>query len=320
MTRNRRRSAKYLCITLCLSFGRLSTEAHDDDSWQDSSTVACRVGSKRMTCVAALFGVWEKLEDEDVLLPFLLPDEGCVLPSPDQQKMEGRVAAVARRGGCSFGAKALSAQQWGAAALVVMNTNGEAPFPMGAMKSEAALVSIPVVMAPEFLIDHKGKQLIGLHRSQEQELVKQKTSPHSLVAAASAMAAELSREGRHMDSLFQLERAAAASPSLDPILGFQLLWTKQDLAHWENIDAIAKGFHHAVDEAIFGSAASVRAAAPICPRLAPSLGLNDTLAAAVCLAFRDSRDDNRFTKNENRPFHADKARKLRLTYASAFLR
>ena len=188
--------------------------------------------------VAALFG-W--LEERNISgAACWLESDGCdahSISSKGPSLGSTAVVAMVPRGGCSFGAKAVTAQRLGASALVVINSDAapEALFPMGSTDAEAALVSIPVVLTAKGFLEMRvvpgslpwescvagagSRGLITLQMPAAGRASSSGLSPGAGgvaggvgPAARVAVAEELSRIGRHDDALLQLETAAAAAP------------------------------------------------------------------------------------------------------------
>jgi hypothetical protein len=134
------------------------------------------------------------------------------------------IIAVAQRGGCSFAAKAMAAMRLGAIGLIIVNYDESGIIPMGASASEILRLShFSAVMVPKDWLSSEITEswsTIGNNTDAPQDSVVG-FNPVSLSLNASvqsgsvfaAIAAELSREGRHQDALLQLEAAVKLPPS-----------------------------------------------------------------------------------------------------------
>jgi len=280
--------------------------------------------------------------------PRWLPSAGCGSghdgnddhsePLSKSNTMEGggAIVAIVQRGGCSFGLKAITAAKFGAVALVVVNSNDdEDPFPMGVTDAEAKEVSnLVAVMVPAAFLSHfaASESVIdsgnsGVHSKHNSSTVGVSTgkfvirrrqrrpkSGHKQQALLFAtMAEELSAHGRYSDALRQLQAATSIDPK-SPEHWMKLLWMKQDLCEWENLELTRNNFQHAVSAALKlaaekeriilaqatqkkyrSSSSSSRQAiedlddysdvVSLCPRLSPSLALPSHLVTEICSLF-----------------------------------
>jgi hypothetical protein len=203
------------------------------DAWgsQDApcfiQTNEARVG---LTCLLAQ---WINVASSFVGTPRWLPlddsgsTRGCANHSTSMSRVTNRVVdviAVAQRGGCSFAAKAMAAMRLGAIGLIIVNYDESGIIPMGASASEILRLShFSAVMVPKDWLSSEITEswsTIGNNTDAPQDSVVG-FNPVSLSHNASvqsrsvfaAIAAELSREGRHRDALLQLEAAVKLPPS-----------------------------------------------------------------------------------------------------------
>lgn len=268
----------------------------------DEGTVVCvatdgGLGHARdLPCAAALFG-WRGAGDHDhrlALTPasFMLPSEGCdEPPSPPFAAHDPPFAAVVRRGGCGFAAKALYAQASGASGLVVVNTDEGEPFPMGASNEDQARAAVPAVMVGMAA----GEALFGQARALEVHLRGRCTpqaegggggggEPDIDVDTIRAVARDLAKSGRVLDAIVQLELALTIEPT-HPKLLLEHLWLKQDACDWRAMEAAET----ALETALAALAASLGAGQPsqvgdLCPFLSPALGMPTPLGTRLAYA------------------------------------
>ena len=78
-------------------------------------------------------------------LQMAIPPEGCD-PAAYQVRVKDSVVAILRGGGCSFGIKVINAQQLGAKAVVIVNTDESKNMRLMALPDEEPLISIPCIM------------------------------------------------------------------------------------------------------------------------------------------------------------------------------
>lgn len=184
-------------------------------------TTEARVG------LACLPAQWLDVVSSFVGTPQWLPlddssgTRGCAEHIVSTRRVTNRhvnVVAVAPRGGCSFAAKAMAAMRLGAIGLIVVNYDASDIIPMGASASEIVHLSqFSAVMVPRDWLPSEltaSWSTFGNNTDAPQDSVVGFNSVSLSIHAPelnptifAAMAAELSREGRHQDALLQLETA-----------------------------------------------------------------------------------------------------------------
>jgi hypothetical protein len=92
----------------------------------------------------AMFGS-EDMPLQAERLQVAVPPHGCD-PSQYAVRVSGTIVAILRGGGCSFGIKAIAAQELGAKAVVIVNTDDSKTMRLMASPDETAQITIPVIM------------------------------------------------------------------------------------------------------------------------------------------------------------------------------
>lgn len=74
-----------------------------------------------------------------------MPPFGCD-PAAYTVRIQGAVVAILRGGGCSFGIKVINAQQLGAKAVIIVNTDDMKTLRLMALPDEVPMIKIPCIM------------------------------------------------------------------------------------------------------------------------------------------------------------------------------
>merc|ERR1712072_1322701 len=105
----------------------------------------------------ALFGPQE-LPLGPLKLVMAVPPHGCDAGEYGVRVTDA-VVAILRGGGCSFGIKVLAAQEMGAKAVVIVNTDEKATTRLAAHHDEAVAIQIPTIMVSRRLQPYLEKRL-----------------------------------------------------------------------------------------------------------------------------------------------------------------
>ncbi len=102
-------------------------------------------------------------------LQMAMPPHGCD-PSAYTVRITGTIVAILRGGGCSFGIKVINAQQLGAKAVIIVNTDDKKTMRLMALPDEAPLIKIPCIMVSR-RIQYYLEQLLRYYYPIDQHIV-----------------------------------------------------------------------------------------------------------------------------------------------------